>query len=64
MWEPAKGRKQGRKEGNDERKEGNDEGKEGTREGGKLTDEINERPCACDIKVGELLPAIHYKISS
>lgn len=57
MWEPVEGRRQGKKEGNDE-------GKEGMGEGGKLTDEVNERPYASDFWVGELLPAIHYKISS
>lgn len=57
MWEPVEGRRQGKKEGNDE-------GKEGMGEGGKLTDEVNERPYASDFRVGELLPAIHYKISS
>lgn len=45
MWEPVEGRRQGKKEGNDE-------GKEGMGEGGKLTDEVNERPYASDFRVG------------
>ena len=52
MWEPREGRKQ-------ERKEGSEEGRGERKEGGELTNEVNERPCASDVRVRELLSAIH-----
>lgn len=52
MWEPRERRKQ-------ERKEGSEEGRGERKERGELTNEVNERPCASDFRVKELLSAIH-----
>lgn len=53
MWELRERRKQ-------ERKEGSEEGVGERKERGELgQNEVNERPCASDFRVKELLSAIH-----
>lgn len=31
-------------------------------EGGKLTTEVNERPCGCDFRISQILSAIQQKM--